>query len=94
MPRIAGKYIRNNKAYRDTQLFLVSSELMETHFREQIGFDESQVIRAGYPQNTYLRAHGTMRTFDHELRGADGLTPRTNVVLYAPTHRVSGNAGS
>ncbi|GAA2456183.1 CDP-glycerol glycerophosphotransferase family protein [Agromyces soli] len=93
MPRIAGKYIRNNKAYRDTQLFLVSSELMETHFREQIGFDESQVIRAGYPQNTYLRAHGSMTTFDHELRGADGLTPRTSVILYAPTHRVSGNAG-
>ncbi|MFD6054814.1 CDP-glycerol glycerophosphotransferase family protein [Agromyces sp. NPDC060279] len=93
LPRIAAKYIRNNKAYRDTQLFLVTSPMMETHFREQIGFDESQVIRAGYPQNTLPRTRIPMTTFEHELRTGRGLSAQTNVVLYAPTYRLSGNAG-
>lgn len=93
MPRIVGKYVRNNKAYRDTQLFLVSSELMEQHFRDQIGFDEAQIIRAGYPQNTYRRLHGGLATFDHGIRRAKGLGEETRIVLYAPTHRVGGNAG-
>ncbi|WP_344375546.1 CDP-glycerol glycerophosphotransferase family protein [Agromyces tropicus] len=91
MPRIAGKYIRNNRAYRESQLFLVTSPAMEAHFARQIDFDESQVIRAGYPQNAYRRLHGPVATFDHDLRGSRGLPPETRIVLYAPTFRLSGN---
>ena len=47
--RIAKKYITNNEIYKKNQLFLVTSPLMEKHFREQCGIDEDKVIRAGYP---------------------------------------------
>src|SRR5690606_30563425 len=36
LPRIAEKYIRNNKTYRDSMMLLVTSPLMEKHFQEQI----------------------------------------------------------
>lgn len=93
LPRIAAKYIRNNKAYRDTQLFLVTSEMMEEHFERQIGFSEDQIIRGGYPQNIYPRLHGPIASYDHDLLGAKGLAPDTRIVLYAPTYRLSGNSG-
>lgn len=91
LPRIATKYIRNNKAYRDTQMFLVTSPTMERHFREQIDFTEEQVIRAGYPQNVYRTVGGTFASFDHDLRRRKGLSADTRIALYAPTYRLSGN---
>ncbi|MFD1574962.1 CDP-glycerol glycerophosphotransferase family protein [Agromyces cerinus subsp. nitratus] len=91
LPRIAAKYIRNNKVYRDSQMLLVSSPAMEQHFKTQIDFTEAQVIRAGYPQNEFVRRFGRVETYDHDVRTRQGLPASTDVVMYAPTYRLSGN---
>ncbi|WP_022888332.1 CDP-glycerol glycerophosphotransferase family protein [Agromyces italicus] len=91
LPRIAAKYIRNNKVYRDTQMLLVTSPTMEQHFKTQIDFTEAQVIRAGYPQNEFVRRFGRVETYDHDVRTRQGLPASTEIVMYAPTYRLSGN---
>lgn len=91
LPRIAAKYIRNNKVYRDSQMLLVTSPTMESHFKTQIDFTEAQVVRGGYPQNEYVRRFGRVETFDHDIRTRRGLPDSTEVVMYAPTYRLSGN---
>lgn len=90
--RIAAKYIRNNEAYHNTQLFVVTSPTMEKHFVKQIGLAEERVIRAGYPQNVYPRVHGPEATFDHDLRARRGLPASTRIAVYAPTPRRTGHA--
>lgn len=42
--RIARKYIQNNDMLRNNQLFLVTSEVMEKHFKVQCGIDDDKVI--------------------------------------------------
>lgn len=89
--RIARKYIRNNQAYHDTQLFLVTSPEMEKHFTKYIGLSEDRIIRAGYPQNVYTRLHGEVSTFDHDLLKRKGLPSGTRVAIYSPTPRRTSN---
>ncbi|MFT4085078.1 MAG: CDP-glycerol glycerophosphotransferase family protein [Nocardioides sp.] len=85
--RIFRKYITNNQAYHDRQLFLVTSPAMERHFAKQIGFGPDQAIRAGYPQDLYTRLYGEVSTFDHDLPARRGLAPDARIALYAPTPR-------
>lgn len=87
--RIAKKYIRHNQLYRNNQLFLVTSEMMEENFRRQLGLDDESVIRGGYPQNVYPREIGGYSTFDHDLLARRGLPADTRIALYAPTPRRS-----
>lgn len=91
LPRIAEKYIRNNKLYRDNMILLVTSPLMEGHFQRQIDPRPEQVIRADYPQNSVPRALPGIATFEHDLRAEKGLGPATRIVVWAPTYRLSGN---
>lgn len=85
--RIAKKYIENNKAYHDTMSFLVTSPAMEAHFRAQVGLDEEQLVRGGYPQNIYTRLYGKFSSYDHDLRARHGLPPDARIAVYAPTYR-------
>ncbi|KAF2412176.1 hypothetical protein B1729_16280 [Microbacterium sp. B35-04] len=85
--RIARKYIENNKVYHDTMSFLVTSPAMEAHFRAQVGLDEEQLIRGGYPQNIYTRLFGRYSSFDHDLRAQHGLSRDARIAVYAPTYR-------
>ncbi|QAV69986.1 hypothetical protein ESZ53_05785 [Salinibacterium sp. UTAS2018] len=91
--RIAMKYIRNNQHFRNQQLFLVSSPLMEEHFREHVSLPESDVIRAGYPQNVYRTAHGAFSSYDHNVRYRKGLTPDARIAVYSPTWRPGQSVG-
>ncbi|MBC9953859.1 CDP-glycerol glycerophosphotransferase family protein [Leucobacter sp. cx-42] len=92
LPRIAAKYIRNNKAYRDTQLFLVPSKLMEGHFAEQIEFAPAQVLRGGYPQNTVPQRYRFEATFDHDVRARNDAPGNARIAVYAPTYRLDKRA--
>ncbi len=85
--RIAKKYIRHNRLYRNNQLFLATSDMMEKNFRRQLGLDEESVVRGGYPQNVYPKEIGGYSTFDHDVLGRRGLPADTTVALYAPTPR-------
>ena len=80
--RIAKKYIRNNRIYKNAQLFLVTSELMEKHFMEQCGIDEELLIRAGYPRCTVT---DPVCTYPHDIRAIKGLSDDARIVVYAPT---------
>lgn len=88
-PNMAKKYIVNNHIYRNNQLFLVTSPLMEKHFKEQCGIEEDKLIRGGYPCCMYGKYKGEVRTFNHDILGRKGLLPDTKIALYAPTYRDS-----
>ena len=85
--RIAKKYVVNNQAYRDTQLFLVTSPEMEDHFTKYIGLDNEVTIRGAYPQNIYRKRFGRWAGFDHDIRGTRGLPASTRIAMFSPTPR-------
>ncbi len=89
LERIAKKYIQNNRYYRERQLFLVTSPAMEKHFTTQVGLDDCQLIRAGYPQNVYPRDIARPATFEHDkvFGSMSGAPTITQTLLYAPTPR-------
>ena len=68
--RIAKKYIRNNEIYKNYQMFLVTSPLMEEHFKKQCGLDDDMVIRAGYP---CCIANEKAKSYDHDILKLKGL---------------------
>lgn len=82
--RIAKKYIRNNHIFRNNQLFVVTSKLMEDHFKEQCGIDDALIVRAGYPRCTVT---DPVCTYPHNIREQKGLSADAQVVVYAPTYR-------
>lgn len=82
--RIAKKYIMYNELYKKNQLFLVTSPLMEKHFKEQCGIDDDKVIRAGYPCCEY---QGKVKTYDHDILKQKGLPQNTKIAIYSPTYR-------
>lgn len=84
--RIAKKYIQNNDMLRNNQLFLVTSELMEEHFKEQCGIDDDKVIRAGYPRCV---VQDEIVSFDHDILAQKNLDTDYRIAVYAPTYRDS-----
>lgn len=82
--RIAKKYIQNNDILRNNQLFLVTSEIMEKHFKEQCGIDDDKVIRAGYPRCV---VQDEICSYEHDIRAKKGLGTDAKLAIYAPTYR-------
>lgn len=82
--RIAKKYIQNNEFYKNNQLFLVTSPLMEKHFIEQVGLEEHQLIRAGYP---CCFSPDKLSSFNHDLRALRGMSSDCKLAVYSPTYR-------
>ena len=87
--RIAKKYIQNNDILRNNQLFLVTSEIMEKHFKEQCGIDDDKVIRAGYPRCV---VNDNIQSYDHDIRKKKGLPADTKLAIYCPTYRDNNGA--
>lgn len=82
--RIAKKYIQNNDILRNNQLFLVTSELMEKHFKEQCGIDDDKVVRGGYPKCIVT---DDVASYDHDIVREKGLPDGFRLAVYAPTYR-------
>lgn len=82
--RIAKKYIQNMNVYRNNELFLVTSPLMERHFTEQCSLNEKQIIRAGYPCCFY---NEVVTTYDHDILKRKNLQSDTKIAVYTPTYR-------
>ncbi len=82
--RVAKKYIQYNDLFRNNQLFLVTSELMEKHFKEQCGIDDDKVIKAGYPRCVVT---DTLESYDHDILSQKGLPADTRIAIYCPTYR-------
>ncbi|MDO5293214.1 MAG: CDP-glycerol glycerophosphotransferase family protein [bacterium] len=85
--RITAKYVRYNEFYKNNQLFLVTSELMEKHFKYYCGLDDDKVIRAGYPRCEYNRQFERITTFDHQIKKLKGLSEDAKLAVYCPTFR-------
>lgn len=85
--RIAKKYIKYNQIYRNNQLFLVTSPLMEEHFKEQCGIDSDKVIRGGYPRCMYTMYKEKISTYNHNILKQKKLPEDTKIAVYAPTYR-------
>ncbi len=86
--RIFKKYIHNNKFYRNNQLFLVTSPLMEEHFIKQCGLKREQLIRSNYPCCVPM---DYVKSYDHDVRKQKGLGSDSKIIMYCPTYR-DGNA--
>lgn len=84
LPRVAKKYIRYNYQYTNNQLFLVTSKLMEDHFKEQVGLNSDKIIKGGYP---CCSQKSKIKTFDHNILAKKRLSEDTKIVMYAPTFR-------
>ena len=84
--RIIKKYIVNYSTYKNNQLFLVTSPLMEKHFIKYCNLDEDKMIRAGYPRCIYQE---NVNTFNHNLLKKKNLRSDTKIAVYAPTYRNS-----
>ncbi len=82
--RTAKKYIKYYRQYKNFQLFLVTSPLMEKHFKKQCDIDDDNIIRGGYPCCMYK---GEVKTFDHDILKAKGLSKNTRIAVYCPTFR-------
>lgn len=88
-PNMAKKYIDNNTVYRNNQLFLVTSPLMEEHFKNQCGLEDDKIIRGGYPCCMYQKYYGSVETYSHDILKRRGLSEDTKIAVYAPTYRDS-----
>lgn len=86
--RIYKKYIENNEFYRNNQLFLVTSKLMEEHFIKQCGLKREQLIRSTYP---CVYPMDFVSCFDHDIRNLQKVDKTTRIAMYCPTYR-DGNA--
>ena len=85
--RIAQKYIAFNDYYNRNMLFLVTSPLMEEHFKKQMDLQDSNLIRAGYPRCIYQKYFEPVSTFDHDILAQRGLKEDTKIAAYVPTYR-------
>lgn len=82
--RITKKYIQNMSYYKNNELFLVTSPLMEKHFIEQCGLNEKNIVRAGYPCNASITQ---VETFNHDILKSRGGNRDTKIAIYSPTYR-------
>lgn len=84
---IAKKYIKNNVYYRTHELYLAPSAFIEGIAREQLGLDQNQIIRAGYPRCIYQSHYRKISTFEHDIIKQRELPEDTRIVAYTPTYR-------
>lgn len=89
--RIMKKYIANNEVYINNQLFLVTSPLMEEHFKQNIGLTDDMVVRGSYPRCVYQNNFEKIATFDHDIKRIKGRDADTKIVVYSPTFRENEN---
>lgn len=89
--RIMKKYVVNNNTFLNNQLFLVTSPLMEEHFKDNIGLTDEMVVRAGYPRCIYQKYYDKVRTFDHDIRKKKQRNGETRIIVYSPTFRENSN---
>ncbi len=84
--RIARKYIRYFRFYRENHLFLATSDKMEERFAPEMKLRDHQIVRGPYPRNQVYR-DPALCTFDLKQELGRDFTGFDTVALYAPTWR-------
>ena len=82
--RIIKKNIRNCSMYQQNQLFLVTSQMMENHFKKSMNLNPDNIIRGGYPCVLFDEK---VETYNHDILKAKRLPQNTKIAVYAPTYR-------
>ena len=90
---LARKYITNSTFYRNNQILLCPSPMMEEELCGMCGVDRDHVVRGGYPRNLYQRSFERFSSFDHDLRARKGLSGEWALAVYAPTFRHESDSG-
>ena len=78
------KNIVNMTMYKNNELFLVTSPLMERHFADNCRLDEHAILRGAYP---CCFVKDKVETYNHDVLGGRGLSDDTKLAVYAPTYR-------
>lgn len=86
LEQLAKKYIDKNEYYRENELYLAPSKIIEDIALKQLGLTKKQIINAGYPRNIYQRKYERISTFDFNNITSD-LPEDTKIVAYTPTYR-------
>ncbi len=84
--RIARKYIRYFRFYRENHLFLATSDKMEERFAPEMKLQDHQIVRGPYPRNQVYR-DPALCTFDLKEELGRDFSGFDTVALYAPTWR-------
>lgn len=86
LEEIAKKYINKNSYYRENEIYLAPSKLIEDIATKQLGLTEKQIIRAGYPRCLYQNNYERVVTFNtSEIYNK--LPNDIKIVAYTPTYR-------
>lgn len=83
---IAAKWIKYNRDLRERQLFLVTSEIMESHFQKRINLSDKQIIRGDYPIHEFLDKYFEKHSAE-KLKTIIGDYDDEKLIVYAPTWR-------
>ena len=81
------KYIKNNYLYLRNEMYLAPSKFIEEIAIDQLGLDETKIIRAGYPRCIYQKRYNFTPTYDTNIVEKRNLPSDTKIVTYAPTWR-------
>jgi len=84
--RIARKYIRYFRSYRENHLFLATSKKMEERFSPEMKLLDHQIVRGPYPRNQVYR-DADLCTFNLKQELGYDFDSFDTVALYAPTWR-------
>jgi len=85
---LAKKYISMNAYYRMNELYLSPCPLIDSIAKEQLGLEEKQIIRAGYPRCLYQKNYEPVKTYEHNLFKRKKLPEDTKIAAYTPTYRM------
>lgn len=89
---IIGKNIRNFELLKNQMKLLVTSKMMEEHFRKDMALDESQIIRGSYPRNSVYKDFQIQTYNVNQVYNVD-FDNFHQIILYVPTWRSSNSIG-
>ncbi len=83
---VASKYIKYNNFIRNNMCFLVTSPMMEKHFKNMLDLEDSQIIRGLYPRNI---VPSLINKDKEKLYNLLSTAKGKKIILYCPTFRDS-----
>ncbi|MDR1033431.1 MAG: CDP-glycerol glycerophosphotransferase family protein [Bifidobacteriaceae bacterium] len=90
---IAKKNIKYTARLANHQLFLSTSDFMTEHFKQQMGLNDSAIVKADYPRTAHFE-YPELSTMHTTFQQIAGLPDDTRVILYSPTYRTDAPLNS
>lgn len=84
---ISRKYVKNNAYFRQNEMYLAPSKFIEDIAIDQLGLQEENIIRAGYPRCMYQTRYERFKSFNSNFIENRDLPKDTKIIAYVPTYR-------